>query len=387
MSNQMRNRAPRGANWRTSESGGIRFNRDFSRLGVGRIARSSRTTDVKEFQRRNDILTKLAESAQIDVLRAFRDGQITIEQLVDADREQRLKSSDLLGMLALRRPLWDAIADTLPLMGASEQTRKRYQVSLDALHKKAGPELGDLANIRDLERVAWRELRERWGRSPSDWNHLRRAISTFLSNLLGDKFHPFRRAVVNRIPIAIERGRVPDVTPDVFWSIVKHVPKPYRASFVALAATGMRVGEYLACTPFSLRPATFSIAVPGTKTASSAEDIAVHPRLWPYVVAAVPAPLKYKALRRHWRAACTTAEVDVRIHDLRHCYAQWAVNEGLPEAKVQTALRHKTAVTTRRYAKTKDKGEVARAVGRVLLKAQSTKPAQFAAQGGNRGRA
>ena len=102
------------AKWRTSKTGGIRFNRDFMRIGVGRITRSSRATNPKEFRRRDELLTKLANSAQIDVLRAFRNGRLTIEQLVDADREQRLKSADLLGMLSLRQPL-----------GARSQTRCR----------------------------------------------------------------------------------------------------------------------------------------------------------------------------------------------------------------------------------------------------------------------
>ena len=58
--------------WRTSPTGCFRINRDFTRIGVGRIACSSRTTDLKEFRRRNDIVTKLAESGQIEVLRASR---------------------------------------------------------------------------------------------------------------------------------------------------------------------------------------------------------------------------------------------------------------------------------------------------------------------------
>jgi len=117
-----RERKARGEKWRTSDSGCFRFNRDFTRIGVGRITRSSRTTNEREFNRRNDILTKLAESAQIDVLRAFRTGAITIEQLVDADREQRLKSADLLGVMALQRPY-----------GLSSQRRCRGWVRVRAL--------------------------------------------------------------------------------------------------------------------------------------------------------------------------------------------------------------------------------------------------------------
>jgi integrase len=388
MTEHERERMPRGARWRTSENGNIRFSRDFTRIGVGRITGSSRTRNPKEFQRRNDILTKLAESGQIEVLRAFRDGLITIEQLVEADREQRLRSAQLLDTLTLQRSLWVEIAETLPRMGGSEQTRKRYEVSLTALRKRGEKWLTERATVADLERVVWRELRDTWDRSAADWNHLRRAISAFLTVLLGDKYHPFRRTVVDRIPIATEVARVPDVTPEIFWGIIKHVAKPYRSCFIALVATGMRIGEFLRCTRFNLKPATFSVAVPGTKTATSAEDVVVHPKLWRHLESAVPSPLAYKALSGHWRAACAKAGVEVRIHDLRHCYAQWAVNAGVPEAKVQTALRHKTAGQTRKYAKTKEKGDAANAVGQVLLRAQSTKQsAQVAAQGGNRGRA
>ena len=379
---------PRRAGWLTTPTGSIRFNRDFTRIGVGRITRSSRTTDYKEFLRRDLILTKLAEAGQIEALRAYRDGRISIEQLIEADREQRLKTSDLLGMLSLQQPLWSAIAATLPAMGSSTGTRKRYEVSLGALRGKSAGLLSERSTVADLERVAWSDLRTKWGRSPADWNHLRRAVSAFLTALLGDRFHPFRRAVIRRIPIAAESPRVPDITPAVFWEILRYVPRSYRSCFLTLAATGMRVGEYLRCTRFHLKPKTFSVAIPGTKTVGSAEDVSVHPKLWPHLEAAIPSPLAYKALRRHWKAACEKANANIRIHDLRHGFGQWAVDAGVPEARVQSALRHRTAAMTRRYTKAKEKGEAATAVGNALLKAKySHAPAQLAAQGGKHGRA
>ena len=56
----------------------------------------------------------------------------------------------------------------------------------------------------------------------------------------------------------------------------------------------------------------------------------------------------------------------LRLHDLRHCHGQWATDEGAPESKVQAALRHASPVMTRRYVLKKDRGEVARMVGRAL---------------------
>jgi integrase len=71
----------------------------------------------------------------------------------------------------------------------------------------------------------------------------------------------------------------------------------------------------------------------------------------------------------------------VRIHDLRHCFGQWSVDAGVPESKVQSALRHKTAAMTRKYTTAVEKGGAARAVGRALLGEQKDLPAQNVAQG------
>lgn len=381
---------PRGASgWRETETSPIRFNRDFSRNGIGRITNSSRTTDAQEFRRRDLILTKLHESGQFDVLRAFKRGALQIEELLEADREGRLRSAELLPYLSLKRSLWAAIEDTLPQLGRSPATRKRYRVSLlKSLREKAAAFLPADARVADLERVRWNDLKQIWGKSAADWNHMRRAISAFLTALLGDKYSPFRRRIVQAIPRADEVGRVPDLTPGGFLTLVEHIPQRYRCCYFALVATGLRVGEYLTLTPFNLKPATRTISGAGTKTALSAEDVAVHKDLWHYVEEAVPAPLRYKALRRHWVEACKKAGVSVRIHDLRHCFGQWAVDGGVAESKVQSALRHKTASMTRRYTKTREKGEAANAVGRALLEeSSSTPPAQVVAQGSNHGKA
>lgn len=378
----------RSRGWRTGSNGPLRFNRDFTRIGVGRITNSSRTTDPREFKRRDDLLTKLAQWGYADVLRAFKEGRLTIEQLLDAERKQQLRSADLLSLLTLSRPLWDAVAATLPLMAPSDGTRKRYEVSLDALQTKGAHYLGERCIVADLERISWSRLRDDWGSSAADWNHLRRAVSAFLTKLLGDKYHPFRRRVVAAIPLATEVGRVPDLTPQLFWKVVEHIPRAYQPCFVTRVATGLRIGEYLKLTRFSLKPATHTISALGTKTSTSAEDVSVHPSLWQYVERAVPAPIGYKALRRYWTKACEKAGVSVRIHDLRHCFGQWSVNAGVPESKVQRALRHKSPAMTRRYVTTREKGEAAKAVGDALLGHPATEQAaQVVAQGKTNGNA
>jgi len=360
-------RSPGG--WKTSPTGSLRFNRDFSRIGVGRVTCSAHTGNREEFNRRNAILTKLAEDSQTEVLRAFKAGRLSIEELVVADRGNRLRGADLLADLRLRVNLWDSIKDTLPRLGNTANTRKRYKVSFDALRNRGGHLLSDKSTVADLSRVDWRALHAIWDRSAADWNHLRRAISVLLSTLLGDKFHPLRRAVMRDFPKSTERHRVPSISPEKFGEILKHAPERVHPCLIVLALTGMRVGEYLACTKAHLEPESCRILVPGTKTVKSATPITVPEAMWPWVEAAIPSPLRYKWLRLHFTRAAKAAGVPgARLHDIRHCFAQWGVDAGIPESKIQAALRHVSPFQTRRYAEQQDIGEATTAVGKVLLK-------------------
>jgi hypothetical protein len=60
------------------------------------------------------------------------------------------------------------------------------------------------AKVRELSRVNWADLRQAWSNGPADWNHLRRAVSRFLTMILKDKYHPFRRTVMDSFPKASE---------------------------------------------------------------------------------------------------------------------------------------------------------------------------------------
>jgi integrase len=195
-------------------------------------------------------------------------------------------------------------------------------------------------------------------------------VSRFLTDQLGSVHDPFRVRVADAIPVLDENEREPDITPELLWKIVHAVPEHVRACYVALAASGMDTGEYLALTEDNLHPLTCTISAPGTKTKARRATISVDPRLWEWVVRAVPAPVQYKWLRLYWKRslAAVKADTTLRLKDLRHCCGQWAVNEGVAEAKVQTQLRHSTSTMTRRYTKSKDRDEVAHAVADHLLR-------------------
>ncbi len=353
---------------RTSKHGTFRLDRRFP--GVGRVAVASGATTATEFHKRDALLTRLYDQGRLDLLRAIHAGTLNVTEVYAADRSGQIDT--LTGDRALLGAnLWDAVKGWTPTSAAAKQTRRRYATSFATLERsgvlKSGATVGDLAG------VDWRALGATWKGGASDWNHLRRAVSRFLTLHLGDVHHPLRRAVVKAIPTRKEHSRVPDLPLSLFWAIVQATPEFVRAAYVTMAALGLRVGEYLKLTKDHLLPHTLSVRIPGTKTAESAAVVRVDERLWPWVVAGVPSPLGYKWLREYFKRALKLAEapLDLRLHDLRHCYAQWLVDAGASEARVQVGMRHATAAMTRRYAMQRDKGENAKLMANLLLPAKT----------------
>ena len=181
---------------RTSKGGTYRLDRRFP--GVGRIAVASGATTRDEFRNRNAMLTRLYNKGRLDLLTEIRAGRLTVTEVYAADRNDNLDR--LTGDRAvLVRPLWKAVEGWNEHSAKAQGTRRRYETSFDAL--KATAVLGDGATIEDLGGVDWRQLEAAWKGGAADWNHLRRAVSRFLSMQLGDVYHPVppaRRSKVSR---------------------------------------------------------------------------------------------------------------------------------------------------------------------------------------------
>ena len=65
-----------------------------------------------------------------------------------------------------------------------------------------------------------------------------------------------------------------------------------------------------------------------------------------------PYPFTYGQAQKVFGTACEAAELhDVRVHDLRHTFAVHWVMAGLPLARLQKILGHRTPAMTMRYAR------------------------------------
>jgi hypothetical protein len=152
------------------------------------------------------------------------------------------------------------------------------------------------ATLRDLLHVDWATMRREWTLSGGTWNHLRRTVSLALSNALGDKFHPHRRAVMRKIPTApAAKFREGHIDLPIFMDIVKRMPPHSQAGAWVLLLTGLRSGtEYMALGPEHLDHHGHYVSVPATKNDSSMDRVYVHPDFWSWVIARTPAPVRYK---------------------------------------------------------------------------------------------
>jgi len=79
----------------------------------------------------------------------------------------------------------------------------------------------------------------------SDWNHLRRAVSRFLTLHLGDVYHPVRRVVVKAIPKRREQSKYRTFRLCCSGRSFTLRPSTCEPPTSPIAALGLRVGEYL----------------------------------------------------------------------------------------------------------------------------------------------
>lgn len=352
--------------------GAYQFDRVFP--GVGRIKKSSGTDKLKEFQRRDALLTKLYETSALEVLRAFKAGKITIEELIEADRGNNPALS--MQRLATTAKLAKAITDTLPKMGSAPATRHRYERALDKLLTEV-PELAH-ARVGDLVVVDWSLVSGRWPGGAADWNHMARALSRFLTVYLGDKYHPLRRQVMTKLAKKAETPRSPDQSVELFLKIVDHMPAPAQPCFMTLALTGMRIGEYVWADRSALRPETRSVLVDGKSGPGvvylTAEGYAIAEAAIPCPLAPAPTPgqethkiKRYGMMRRLYRKAQQAAGVSgLRLHDIRHLFGQTAADENVPTVQTQAQMRHSDPRMTRRYEMPAQARQAAEAVARRL---------------------
>mgnify|MGYP001576593633 CR=1 FL=1 len=350
---------------RTSPDGAWRL--AWQRREIGRITVSSGSKTITGWRQATALLTTLYERGELEVLRAIKAGTLTVKEVQSAEKSKAFGRGDALQLLALRRPLW-ATVDAWQAKG-SGLTMGRYATSFKKLKRLT--KLPATATIADLGKIDWKALKANPDfKSASDWNALRRAISRFLTVSLGDVYHPARRAVLAKIERAPSRPRRVQVTAAEFWQLIDACPDVVRAGVVTLAVTGMRLGEYQRAKRahlHALKDGSVVLQVQGSKTEGSTAEVRVAASLASWLTAGVPMPLKPLWFRRQFKkGAKAIGRPELRLHDLRHCTAMFALEGGAGIHAVRDLMRHEGAAQTLDYTRSGNLDVASEAIGKAL---------------------
>lgn len=349
--------------------------------GIGRVRRMTGLSERGEIEEFNGLIQYLLKTKPFAV-ELFRDGELSAIELLAAHRnhdlDRLIPDPRVFAFLWGNEGAFERVFMALP-QGA---TVRRYRVSA-----KKFQGLTDARTVRDLGKIDYQRLSESWPGSPSDYMAFYRMLSQFLTRHFGGKRvgrnNQFRNEVLDMLPRKVERKRVPSITPAVFHRIVARTPDYAQPVFYTLLVTGLRIrSEYMRLERSDLRPATFELEVHGTKTFESQGVIPVAPDCWRWIELAVPCPIAYGQIRKHWMRACLAEGVARKIpdpfkggrlrydgptlHDIRHLTAQFMTNEGVPESVVQRYLRHSDPTTTRRYTTQAVRAEAATALAKAV---------------------
>ena len=299
--------------------------------GIGRIKRASGTTRPAVFKKMNRAVTQLADQGRVDILRALRDGTITVREFYDAF--QRGETATLPTAKA-GRPLIASWTAWVAKKDCGAAHKRSLAQSLRHLHANAETRIADIPDLLEA-------ARDRLRAHPQSFRLARAACQAFIKATL-KRSHPLYADVSAVEPLKIRPKRVKHpLTPDEMRDLVKRLWKgpmddkfavtldDFAAAEIAttMAVTGMRVNEMWGKWTVE----TDRVRIHGTKTRGAE-------RIVPRVPGLLSAPkLSYRAFRE---ALAEASDGQMTPYDLRRTYATWLEAAGVPRTRRRLYLGH-----------------------------------------------
>jgi integrase len=290
--------------------------------GVGRIHRASGTADKVVRRKIVRMLKALRDAGRLDILRAIRDGHVTLLQVYDA--AQRNALADL------------PIGNTMPLLSTAmrawiEDARPDYSAkhieNHDYAQRQFEKEDKD-ARVADLPRLL-EALRKTYGaRHPRTFNIYRASALSFARATL-KRSHPVYMACLAVEERAVpKRKSKPQLTVDAIRGFFPN-PGENKVDRIAWAmvTTGMHAKEYWG----EWHAEADRIHIGGTKRGGRVRDV-------PLIQAPALPPLSRDRFQRLFRERMRAT--GLTPYDLRRTYAQWLESAGIPRTRRKLYMGH-----------------------------------------------
>ncbi len=340
--------------------------------GIGLLKLSTGTRSPSVARRLDQLVLDLKDLGRLDALHALKDGRVTIQELYANRLPEQLNAVLARGTSPVLLPLVDEFLkvggqDT----GIRDRSLQRYRVSWQRIRELLPQQakIGDLTQgfIAEFKRHRRSQLTPT-GKpvSPATLNRDLAAIGAFLSWCEREK-----GIRVDRPELRYQReskGRLRWLTPQELAAFKRACPDKWWPLFGLLFTTGITVSEALGLCRSDLDLASRRLWIHEQhgrqlKRESRARELVVpeavvatlkghlealsEPRLGTARIFA----LTYWPVRKAWHRVCSAAGIQgATIHDARHTFAVHAVQDGIPEARLQRLLGHAHPATTRRYA-------------------------------------
>lgn len=319
--------------------------------GVGRIHRSLETAEPKEAERRLRLILMLHDHKRLDILHAIQAGRLSVTQVADAARRERL---DELPLAEALEPLEEAVNAWLDEGHGSrrplrEKTISTYrQMWTQAVASGVFGRRPTVADVTADKVETYRRRLLKQGHPPMA-NRFWAAAKSFLGAKLG-KRHPQVTAVQDLAKYAeLKRPRRP-LTVDAFWRWYDDSPEIVRSGMLALALTGMMPSELERLSPEDFVHENWWILVPGEKTEGRARIVAVPEWAWDEIVSIVPWPVDRSRVQKIITKSAKAAGVPwARLYDLRRAFARWHEELRTPSSRIQAYMGHNPATMTDSY--------------------------------------
>lgn len=307
----------------------LKIDRNFP--GVGRIKKHTGTTRPDVRKRISKMLTALYEDGKLDILRAIRDGDLTMLEVHAAYQRKEL---DKLPTAATVKPLAEAMKAWIDGLIVPREVSAKHKGSLET-SRRYFEKAGKNAPIAELPAVV-EKLRSTLGREhPRSFNLARAAALAFIRATL-KKSHPLWLAVAAVEVCKLGEGRAHSpLSPDQMraW-FPAPATDPVDAIAWGMATTGMGAGEYWG--RWSVESDRVHIA--GTKRKGRVRDVPL-----------VRAPAVPAMHRRTFEDKVRERVPSITVYDLRRTFANWLESAGIPRTRRKLYMGHTAGDVTGLY--------------------------------------